>query len=189
MYDGGIMRKCPHGPLSADDWAVYLDMDGTITDFYGVSGWQAFLETRDSHPYRAAEPLVDMSYLAIFLNNIRRAGYKLGISSWFAQNHSPEYDVRVADAKLKWISENLPEMDEVLITPYGSPKHSFVAPSRALLFDDDEKVRASWEASGPERTALPEKLIIDEKLRKQTEQRLISEIAARHHGSRPSFSC
>ena len=31
--------------------AVYLDMDGTIANFYGVPGWLEYLQAEDTTPY------------------------------------------------------------------------------------------------------------------------------------------
>ena len=44
--------------------AIYFDMDGTIADLYGVSGWLADLEAENVRPYAEAKPLINLALLA-----------------------------------------------------------------------------------------------------------------------------
>ena len=39
---------------------IYLDMDGTIADLYGVEDWLKKLRAEDSSPYEEAEPMCDL---------------------------------------------------------------------------------------------------------------------------------
>ena len=61
---------------------IYLDLDGTVIDFYGVPNWLECLEAQDSTPYRVAKPLVNLSTLARYLNRLQARGYNIGIISW-----------------------------------------------------------------------------------------------------------
>ena len=46
-----------------DPKAIFLDMDGTIADLYGVPDWLNLLRSYDPSPYIQARPLVDMEQL------------------------------------------------------------------------------------------------------------------------------
>ena len=50
-----------------DKKVIVFDMDGTIVDFYGVSGWLNDLNNHRTRPYEIAEPLYDMVELANLL--------------------------------------------------------------------------------------------------------------------------
>ena len=39
---------------------IWLDMDGTIVDLYGVDNWLEYIKAEDEKPYKIAKPLVNM---------------------------------------------------------------------------------------------------------------------------------
>jgi phosphoglycolate phosphatase-like HAD superfamily hydrolase len=127
--------------------AIYLDMDGTIVDFYRVPNWLEYLERGDVYPYKAAKPLVNLSLLARRLNFLRARGYHLGIISWSSKGSTPEYDNKVAIAKRQWLAKHLHSVtwDEIEIVPYGFPKQKAVLfANDGILFDDEERNRTDW---------------------------------------------
>lgn len=122
---------------------ICFDMDGTIADLYGVNGWLDDIINRNARPYEMAEPLVNLSLLARYLNKLQKQGYTLTIISWLAKNSEPSYDEMVTQAKLNWLAKHLKSVkwDNINIVAYGTPKQTL---GNGILFDDEEPNRRSW---------------------------------------------
>ena len=135
---------------------INFDMDGTIADLYGCSGWLEDIIAEDTRPYEQAKPLVNMSVLARLLNKKIASGYKVNVISWTAKNGSEEYNARVAEAKKRWLARHLKsvQFSAVKVLPYGTPKQEHGC---GVLFDDEEQNRVAWFG-----TAFDEKNIIEE---------------------------
>ena len=125
---------------------IWFDMDGTIANFYGVPGWLAYLQESDPTPYALAQPLVDMTELAMKLNALQEAGYRVGVISWLSKTGTPAYDRVVTETKKAWLAQYLPtvEWDEVHIVRYGTPKQMFAHTELDVLFDDELPNRQNW---------------------------------------------
>lgn len=125
---------------------IYLDMDGTFVDFYGVEGWLSHLQTESVYPYEVAHALVNLNSLAKILHKLQRNGYKVGIISWTSRGGSQAYLDAIAETKRKWLKRHLRSVvfDEINIIPYGNPKSSCRHTSTAYLFDDEERNREEW---------------------------------------------
>ena len=121
---------------------IYLDMDGTIADLYGVENWLEDLIAGNERPYREAERLVEEAELAELVAD----GYELAIVSWLAKNSNKEYDRKVRNAKREWLKENYPNIKftEIHIVKYGTPK-SRVVNEKGLLIDDEIPNRREWK--------------------------------------------
>lgn len=139
---------------------INLDMDGTITNLYGVQNWLDYLIAEDTTPYAVAEPLVRLSALAKRLNNLQKNGYRLSIISWLSKSGSEEYNKAVTAVKMAWLAEHLPSVrwDEVHIVPYGTPKQNYCRSVEDILFDDEEKNRTNWTGRAYAETAIFEVL-------------------------------
>lgn len=126
-----------------DEKSIYLDMDGTIANLYGVANWLDYLINFDSTPYEIAKPLINMSALARKLNALQKRGYTIGIISWLSKTTNAEYDKAVTTAKLNWLKKHLKSVhfDIIHIVAYGTPKHTL---GKGILFDDEEKNRTAW---------------------------------------------
>ena len=124
---------------------IYFDMDGTIADLYGVEGWLPDLINGNPRPYKEAQTMLSMVWLARRLHILQSLGYKIGIISWLSKSSTPEYDRQVTEAKMDWLNRHLPsvDFDEIHIVPYGTPKSSFATP-QDILFDDELKNRLDW---------------------------------------------
>ena len=124
---------------------IWLDMDGTIADLYGVEGWLEMLTAHDETPYAEAKPLVRMATLARLLNNRQRNGYKIGIVSALARNSNAEYDERIKNAKREWLAKHLHSVkfDEIRFVPYTFKKND-VNNGKDILFDDEERHLKAW---------------------------------------------
>lgn len=125
---------------------LYFDMDGTIANLYGVDGWLDYLIAEDATPYLIAEPLINLSLFARYLNQLQRLGINIGIVSWLAKNSNDEYDALVTEAKQKWLRNHLKsvEWDEIHIVKYGTPKQTVVN-DIGFLFDDEAPNREKWD--------------------------------------------
>lgn len=136
---------------------ICLDMDGTFVHLYGVRNWERLLELHNPAPYVLAQPLVNLSLLARQLNRLQKSGYKIVIISWLAKNSDANYDRLVALAKRKWLTEHLPSVkfDEVIIVPYGTPKHTLIA-EKGILFDDEKPNVRAWVESGKGKAYTPD---------------------------------
>lgn len=126
---------------------INFDMDGTIADLYGVENWLPMLMAHDETPYAIAEPLLRLNTLARMLNRLQREGYDLAVLTWLADNATPDYNERVAQAKLDWLAKHLPSVqwDRITIIEFGTPKNNYCENENDILFDDDPYHRANWD--------------------------------------------
>ena len=125
---------------------IWFDMDGTIANLYGGPGWLSYLQESDPTPYAKAEPMVNMTALAVKLNALQNMGYRVGVISWLSKSGTPAYDRVVAETKKAWLAQHLPtvEWDEVHIVRYGTPKQMFAHTAQDVLFDDELHNRQTW---------------------------------------------
>ena len=123
---------------------IWLDMDGTIANFYGVEGWLNYLQNEDTTPYSIAKPLVNMSLLARYLNKLQSQGHEIGIISWGSKHGSDEFLVKTGCAKFHWLNKHLPSVnfDYIKIERYGTNK--FEVTGGGILFDDEKGNRDTW---------------------------------------------
>ena len=123
---------------------IWLDMDGTIANFYGVEGWLNYLQNEDTTPYSIAKPLINMSLLARYLNKLQSQGHEIGIISWGSKHGSDEFLVKIGCAKFYWLNKHLPSVnfDYIKIEHYGTNKLEVTG--GGILFDDEEKNRDIW---------------------------------------------
>jgi beta-phosphoglucomutase-like phosphatase (HAD superfamily) len=126
--------------------AIYFDMDGTIADFYGVPNWLECLDKHDATPYECAKPLMNMSRLARQLNRLQAKGWHIGIVSWLSRTGTEEFNTQVTIAKVQWLKTHLHSVhwNEIVIVPYGIPKHEQVQYAEGILFDDECRNRENW---------------------------------------------
>lgn len=125
---------------------VFFDMDGTLTNFYGVEGWLDMLIQSDTTPYEVATPLLNMQVLARRIHALQNAGVQVGIISWLSKSGTEEYNAAVTKAKKKWLRQHLASVvfDRLYIVPYGTPKEQFAESSLDVLFDDEKRNRDNW---------------------------------------------
>lgn len=131
--------------------AIYLDLDGTVANLYGVENWLDMLIAEDPTPYAIAKPLVNMSSLARLLHKAQRNGYHIGIISWLSKSGSESYNQMVTEVKMQWLRKHLPSIlwDEIKIVPYGTPKSTAVdRADAAYLFDDEDRNQMEWNNVG-----------------------------------------
>lgn len=129
-----------------EQW-IWLDMDGTFVDLYGVKGWCDDLQALNPRPYEVAKNLYDLVEFVLVLNDLKQKGYKLGIISWCAKAKNPIFDEQIKKAKVDWLVKNCiyDFIDKVLITQYGINKAESCKPfGSGILVDDEERNRNDW---------------------------------------------
>lgn len=129
-----------------DTKVIVFDMDGTIADFYGVNGWLDDLNNYCTRPYEIAEPLYDMNELCKLLEELKKIGYIIAITTWLSANSTKEYDNKVRKAKLKWLAKYGFPYDEIHLVKYGTTKANCTRKLGGfqILIDDNEKIRNGW---------------------------------------------
>ena len=129
---------------------VALDMDGTLADLYRVNGWLESLQAHDAAPYYDADTLHDMDYLNALIELYTDAGGHVCVVSWCAKgNDSHAYYTTTQAAKMLWLREFLPAINDVRIVEYGTPKTLVVKDVRhTVLFDDEKQNRDAFRRAG-----------------------------------------
>ena len=133
--------------MREDKW-LWLDMDGTFVDFYGVIDWLECLIAHDTKPYRVAKCLYNEYELLDVLFELKLKGWNIGIISWSSKENNAEFDKKVEQAKREWMFEKCLDIiiDKMIVTPYGvckadtCRKYGF-----GVLADDEEQNRNAWD--------------------------------------------
>ena len=125
---------------------LVFDMDGTIANFYGVSGWLEDLHNENARPYEEAETIYNEDILNNILLALKTKGWKIIITSWLAKGSSPAFDKKVREAKKEWLSKYHFPYDEIHLVKYGTTKADCTRHHGGfqILIDDNEKVRKGW---------------------------------------------
>ena len=127
---------------------ICFDMDGTIADLYGVSGWLDGLQNEDPTPYLLAKPMWDMNALRSVLLRLAEQGWEIRVISWLAKDSTESYKKRVREAKLAWLKLFDFPTDKVHLVAYGTTKADCVwryfDGEPMVLVDDNAKVRNGW---------------------------------------------
>ena len=128
---------------------ICFDMDGTIADLYGVSGWLEKLRAFDPTPYAEAEPMWDMSELNEVLMALKSVGTEIRIITWLSMESTVEYSQAVRETKREWLDNLDFPYDNFHGVRYGATKADSVRKylaenENAILIDDNAKVREGW---------------------------------------------
>ena len=136
---------------------IWLDMDGTLADLYGVENWLPMLRAYDPTPYEIAKPIPRMATLARMLNNRQRKGYRIAVITALSKESTADYDAAVMVAKMEWLAKHLPSVhfDELKFVPYTYVKNDANRGSD-ILVDDEERHLTAWTG-----TAINAKNIIE----------------------------
>lgn len=126
---------------------IYMDLDGTLADFYSVDNWLQKILENDSSPYREARPLYNFSYLAKLIHKCQKKGIEFSIISWGSKNSTENFLTAVADEKRQWLKTHLPSVNfsQIIIVPYGTPKENYKNSRFDILFDDEQTNRKNWK--------------------------------------------
>ena len=125
---------------------LVFDMDGTIANLYGVENWLSDLRAENPRPYREAEPMYNMELLNVILEEFKRLGWIIAVTSWLSMNSTKEYDKLVRREKIDWLDRVSFPYDEIHLVKYGTTKAECTRKYGGfqVLVDDNEKVRKGW---------------------------------------------
>lgn len=145
---------------------ICFDMDGTISDIYGVDNWLPLLRAENTFPYVSAKPMWDMERLAKVLHIVQDMGIEIRIITWLSMGSSELYKAQTREAKREWLAKMGFPYDHFHGVAYGTTKADCIRRylnenEKAILIDDNEKVREGWhmgEAVNPTDTDIIEYL-------------------------------
>ena len=145
---------------------ICFDMDGTIADLYGVTGWLEMLRNENPTPYEVAEPIWNTEALNAILMALQAKGIEIRIVTWLSKDSTEEYKTATREAKKDWLADNAFPYDHFHGVKYGATKadsiRKYLAEGEtAILIDDNDKVRRGWhmgEAINPTTTDIIEYL-------------------------------
>ena len=127
--------------------AIVLDMDGTITDLYGVDNWLSYLLIEDPTPYAVAKPYGDSKAINAALATLQGMGYVIEVVSWLSKGKpSKAFNAAVRKAKLDWLSNYYPCIDpsNVHVVAHGTNKWRVSNNKGGVLFDDEQGNIDNW---------------------------------------------
>ena len=129
---------------------IALDMDGTIANLYGVRDWLEALQAHDASPYLEADTLTDTDIINALIELYKDAGGHVCVVSWAAKGDIPHtYFTTTQAAKMLWLREHLPAIEDVRIVKYGTPKYLVVKDVKnTVLFDDEQPNRDAFRRAG-----------------------------------------
>ena len=125
---------------------LVFDMDGTIADLYGVKNWLTDLRNENPKPYVQAKPFYNPHTLNTILEDLKKQGWKIIVTTWLSKGSTKEYDRLVREAKLAWLEKYNFPYDEIHLVKYGTTKANCTRHHGGfqILIDDNEKVRKGW---------------------------------------------
>lgn len=122
---------------------VYLDMDGTIADLYGIENWLPRLRNADKTIFLECEPMITEAEL---LKHFPTEKYEIRILSMTPLGASTEYCKNVAEQKDAWLNKFFPSLTKRIYKAYGHNKN-LKNSINAILVDDSEPIRNSWKGT------------------------------------------
>lgn len=119
---------------------VYLDMDGTIANLYGIENWLPRLRNEDSKIFLECAPLITEQKL---FETFPEEKFEIKILSMTPKGASKEYCKDVQNQKNIWLDKYFPKLKNRIYRTYGHNKNlrnSF----HAILVDDSAPIRENW---------------------------------------------
>ena len=122
---------------------VYLDMDGTIADLYGIENWLYRLRHEDTTIFLECKPMITENEL---LRRFPTEEYEIRIMSMTPKGASASYCLNVAKQKDAWLDKYFPSITKRIYRAYGHNKNLRNS-INAILIDDSEPIRNSWRGT------------------------------------------
>ena len=120
---------------------VYLDMDGTIANLYGIVNWLEKLENEIAGLFLECEPFLTEQELQKYFPNDE---YELRICSMTPLNATEEYCQVVINEKNQWLDKYFPSITHRVYMAYGTNKNLKNSVNH-ILIDDNETIRQSFK--------------------------------------------
>lgn len=154
---------------------ICFDMDGSITNLYGVENWLSMLHAEDPTPYRIASPMWDMKKLAEIIKALMALGIEVRVITWLSKESSEEYKTATRKAKREWLDKYNFPYNAFHGIQYGRTKADSVRSllnddEEAILIDDNSKVRNGWHLG---RTIDPTAVNLIEVLKELAEMEMV----------------
>lgn len=129
---------------------VYLDMDGTIADLYGIENWLQRLQSSDETIFKEAKPIIEEELLyELFPSSL----YDIKILSMTPKDCSKEYAENVKKQKDFWLDKFFPSLKNRIYKEYSYNKN-LKNSKNAILIDDNEKIRDNFKGMALDPMAL-----------------------------------
>lgn len=122
---------------------LYLDMDGTIADLYGIENWLPRLRNEDETIFLECKPMISETEL---LKRFPVEKYEIKILSMTPLGASDAYCKNVAEQKDAWLNKYFPSITKRIYRRYGHNKNLRNS-ENAVLVDDSEPIRKSWRGT------------------------------------------
>lgn len=124
---------------------IYLDMDGTIADLYGMENWLDRLINQDSSVFADCRPLCTEEEL---LHYFPITEYQIIIATMTPKKATKQYHNEVALVKREWLRQYFPILANApqYFLPYGDDKNIVKTFTRleGMLIDDNQAILDSW---------------------------------------------
>ena len=120
---------------------VYLDMDGTIANLYGIKNWLEQLENEVEGLFLNCEPFLTENELK---NYFPTEEFELRICSMTPLNATKEYCQVVIKEKNEWLDKYFPSITHRVYMAYGHNKNLKNSVNH-ILIDDNETIRNSYK--------------------------------------------
>lgn len=120
---------------------VYLDMDGTIADLYGIENWLPRLRNSDETIFLECKPLITENEL---FERFPTEKYEICVLSMTPLGATADYCKNVENQKNAWLDKFFPSITKRIYKAYGHNKNLKNSIS-AILVDDSEPIRNSWK--------------------------------------------
>lgn len=120
---------------------VYLDMDGTIANLYGIDNWLERLRKEDTTIFLECNPLISEKDL---LKVFPPKSHEIIILSMTPLNCSKSYHENVITQKNKWLDIHFPSITKRIYKKYGNNKN-LKNSVKAILVDDNETIRNNYK--------------------------------------------
>ena len=120
---------------------IYLDMDGTIADLYGIKNWLDNLINEVEGLFLNCEPLITEAELLKFFPS---ETYELRICSMTPLNATEKYCQVVINEKNQWLDKHFPSITHRVYMEYGNDKNLQNSVNH-ILIDDNETIRQTFK--------------------------------------------
>lgn len=122
---------------------VYLDMDGTIYNLYGIDGWLRGLRSEESGVFSHDERLITEEDLFRYFPPNR---YEIRVLSMTPKGASKKYCAQVIAEKDAWLDHYFPSLTKRIYRAYGNNKNLAHSEDK-ILVDDSEAIRSTFRGT------------------------------------------